>query len=255
MKGFGQLLICVTCLMMPLAQAKSEIRVGSAQEQARVHTDLASRYYQVGQVSIAVDEAKTALSSVADYVPAHTVLGLIYAQLKQNSLADTHFAAALSAAEAQKISQTDVRNSYAWYLCSSGRGEQALQEFAIVLRDPLYDSMDKALINAGACAARLNRNDLALPYLDAAVDVNANNGAAYMYRAHVLINAARYSDARADLRRADALIKNSPEVLWAQVRLAQAQNAPFKNTTDELQRDYPTSEQANWARAGRYETF
>lgn len=237
--------LCFALLGLPVqAQTRAEI-------QAHVHTDLANRYYQVGQIATAVDEANAALKSDADNVPAHTLLALIYAQLYQNQQADMHFAAAL-----KSDASTDVRNSYAWYLCSTNRGEQALQEFAKVLRDPLYGSLDKALINAGACAARLNRLDLALPYLEAALDANPNSGAAYIYRAHAFINAARYSDAAADMRKARALLPLLPETVWLQARLENAQNLPqFKNTILQLQRDFPTSEQANWARAGLYAAF
>lgn len=228
----------------------------NTQSQARVHTDLASRYYQAGQVATAVEEAQLALQSEADYVPAHTLLGLIYAQLRQNEQADTHFAAALSASDAQKISQTDVRNSYAWYLCNTQRGEQALQEFALVLRDPLYSSIDKALINAGVCAARLGHTHLALPYLGAAIDINPNVYVAYIYRAHVFISVARYNDARADIRKAQTLLSQTPEILWVQARFEHAQDLnQFKNTVAQLQRDFPISEQAQWAREELYNDF
>ncbi|MGL4768180.1 MAG: hypothetical protein ACRCV6_08915 [Formosimonas sp.] len=227
-----------------------------AQSPARVHTDLASRYFQVGQVATAVDEAQIALKYEANDVPAHTILALIYAQLQQNDLADAHFARALSSAVAQNQSTTDVRNSYAWYLCQTERGEQALSEFAQVLRDPLYGSLDKALLNAGACAARLKRLDLAMPYLDAALDAKPNNGAAYIYRAHAWLQQGRIEAARVDWRNAQTLRGGTPELLWLQARLERAQQLPqWLQTLQQLQREFSTSAQANWARAELYETF
>lgn len=50
---------------------------------ARVHTELAARYYQA-RVAVAVQEAQIALDSDAGYVPGHTLLALIYAQLRQS---------------------------------------------------------------------------------------------------------------------------------------------------------------------------
>ena len=95
------------------------VRADAAHNQARAHTELAARYYQVGQVAVAVQEAQIALASDANYVPAQTLLALIYAELRQNKLADAHFERALKLSAAQNVSNTDLRNSYAWYLCQS----------------------------------------------------------------------------------------------------------------------------------------
>lgn len=251
-----RVLLALMMVCVVPAHAQNTPRFEKSQEQARVHTDLASRYYQVGQVAVAVDEAKIALQSAADYVPAHTVLALIYAQLRIDDLADVHFNAALNAAAAQKLSQTDVRNSYAWFLCNSGQGERALQAFASVLQDPLYGSMDKALINAGACAARLKRKDLAVPYLNAAIDVNPDNAAAYVYRAHALLDNAQYSEAQSDMRRLGSMLPDSAELLWLKLRLATLQNNGQAPTLmQQLLREHPNSAPANWARSNHFELF
>ena len=117
--------------------ACASTNANNAQAQARVHTELAARYYEVGQVAVAVQEAQIALKSDNAYVPAHTLLALIYAQLQQNAQADTHFRQALTLSEVQKLSTTDLRNSYAWYLCQTDRMAQGLNELSPVLRDPL----------------------------------------------------------------------------------------------------------------------
>lgn len=114
---------------------------------AQVHTDLAGEYYRVGQVAVAVKEAEYALAASPDFVPAHNLLALMYAQMRQTAQADAHFAAALKF----EPNNTDLRNNYAWYLCGSGRADLALSEFSKVLRDPIYASMDKALTTQ-ACA-------------------------------------------------------------------------------------------------------
>ena len=53
--------------------------------QARAHTELAARYYEVGQVAVAVQEAQIALKSDNAYVPAHTLL----ASQRSDSLSDS----------------------------------------------------------------------------------------------------------------------------------------------------------------------
>lgn len=226
-----------------------------AQNQARAHTELAARYYQVGQVAVAVQEAQIALASDANYVPAQTLLALIYAELRQNKLADAHFERALKLSAAQNVSNTDLRNSYAWYLCQSDRAEQGLQELSAVLNDPLYGSLDKALVNASVCAARADKLDMAKAYVNAALDMHPNFPAAVLYRAHIELSTQQLKQARADAQLAQKLLGDTPEVLWLMTRLERASVNGMANASVRLQKNFPTSTEASWLRAERWQWF
>ena len=231
------------------------VRADAAHNQARAHTELAARYYQVGQVAVAVQEAQIALASDANYVPAQTLLALIYAELRQNKLADAHFERALKLSEAQGLSTTDLRNSYAWYLCQSDRVEQGLQELSVVLNDPLYNSLDKALVNAGVCAARANKLDMAKTYISAALDMSPNFPAAVLYRAHIELSTQQLKQARADAQLAQRLLGETPEVLWLMTRLERTSAVGLGNASERLLKNFPTSAEAAWLRAQRWQWF
>ena len=188
----------------------------SAQAQARVHTELAARYYQAGQVAVAVKEAQIALNSDAGYVPGHTLLALIYAQLRQNTQADEHFRQALSLSEAQRLPASDLRNSYAWYLCQTDRMAQGLRELSPVLRDPLYDSLDKALVNAGVCAAQAD-----------------------WQMAQKLF----------------AQAPETPETLWLLARIEHGSSIKRTGAAERLQKQFPASQEVKWLRAERWQWF
>ena len=226
---------------------------GNAHAFAQVHTELAGRYYNVGQVAVAVSEAEQALNSAPDFVPAHNLLALMYAQLHENTKADAHFTKALSI----EPKNTDLRNNYAWFLCGINRSNEALVEFSQVLRDPLYGSMDKALTNAGACAARMGRLDLAKSYLNAALEVNANNGVAYLYLGHVAINEHSLAVASEAYRKAEGLLGSTTPLLWLGARLAHAQGrmAEQNQAIDTVVRTSPITDEANWARAQQFDKF
>lgn len=230
-------------------------RAEATQNQARAHTELAARYYQVGQVAVAVQEAQTAVASDANYVPAQTLLALIYAELRQNTLADAHFERALQLSQAQGASSTDLRNSYAWYLCQSDRVEQGLQELSAVLNDPLYNSLDKALVNASVCAARANKLDMASTYINAALDMHPKFPAAVLYRAHIELSANQLQKARADSQLAQKLLGDTPEVLWLMARLERTSTNGGASATQRLQTKFPTSLEASWLRAARWQWF
>lgn len=234
----------------------------SAEAQARAHTELAARYYQAGQIAVAVQEAQIAIASDANYVPSHTLLALIYAQLRQNDLADVQFRQALSLSEAQRLATTDLRNSYAWYLCQTDRMAQGLSELSQVLRDPLYGSLDKALVNASVCAARIGRYDSADAYINSALSMRPDFGLAYLYRGHLMVQKAQLKSAYADWQTAYKLLGETPETLWLLARIEhvqrdeQAGRIPrMAAAAERLHKRFPVSQEANWLRAGQWQWF
>ena len=232
--------------------------VSNAQAQARAHTELAARYYQAGQIAVAVQEAQIALNSDATYVPGHTLLALIYAQLRQNERADAHFRQALSLSESQRLATTDLRNSYAWYLCQTDRMTQGLNELSQVLRDPLYGSLDKALVNDSVCAARLGQNGMAETYINAALAMRPDFGLAYLYRGHLLVNQAQFKAAQADWQTAQQLLGEAPETLWLLARIerhAATGRSLHTGAAERLQKRFPVSQEANWLRAAQWQWF
>lgn len=61
--------------------------VAGSRERARIHTELASSYYQRGNLGVALSEARIAAEADSGYAPAFNLLGLIYADLRENDLA------------------------------------------------------------------------------------------------------------------------------------------------------------------------
>ena len=162
----------------------------------------------------------------------------------------------MSNAGNQKINDTDIRNHYARFLCRANRGDEALAQFTLIFNDPVYPNMGQALTNAGICAARLGRDELALAYLNAALERDSVNAEARIYRGHVFVRSARFDAARADLRIVQAQNSHPAAVLWLGIRLNHIQR---QRNTDSLRAElitqFPTSLEATWAREQQYQTF
>ena len=238
--------------------ACASTNANNAQAQARVHTELAARYYQAGQVAVAVQEAQIALDSDAGYVPGHTLLALIYAQLRQNAQADAHFRQALSLSEAQRLPTSDLRNSYAWYLCQTDRMAQGLNELSPVLRDPLYGSLDKAVVNASVCAARLEQYELADSYVNAALAMRPDFATAYLYRGHLAVQKSQWRAAQADWQMTQKLwveASETPETLWLLARIEHGSSSHRTGAAERLQKQFPASQEAKWLRAEQWQWF
>ena len=249
-------LFCFICCTLMLTTEAKTAKESKSHAAARIHSELAAHYQTAGQVAVAIDELNLALKSRSDYVPAHTLLGIIYEQLRQDERANTHFLAALSNAGNQKINDTDIRNHYARFLCRANRGDEALAQFTLIFNDPVYPNMGQALTNAGICAARLGRDELALAYLNAALERDSVNAEARIYRGHVFVRSARFDAARADLRIVQAQNSHPAAVLWLGIRLNHIQR---QRNTDSLRAElitqFPTSLEATWAREQQYQTF
>ena len=117
-------------------------------ERARLHTDLAAGYYERGQMDIAIDELNVAIKLDPDYAPAYNIFGLVYAVLGEDRKAEQSFARALGLAP----NDSDIHHNWGWYLCQHKREREALEQFDIAVRNPLYRSPEIALVNAGRCA-------------------------------------------------------------------------------------------------------
>lgn len=126
-----------------------------AKRSAKLHTELGSRYFLGGQNAFALEELGIALMADSNYFPAYSVRGLVYATLKEFAKAESDFQRALSLAP----NDPEVNNNYGWYLCETGKERQSIAYYLNALKNPLYETPDRAYTNAGRCA--LKAGDLA----------------------------------------------------------------------------------------------
>jgi type IV pilus assembly protein PilF len=80
---------------------------------ARLHTELAAGYFELGNIGVALEEVKEALRADPNYSPANNVAGLVYSQLKEDALAEQSFQRALSLSPGDY----DANNNYGEFLC------------------------------------------------------------------------------------------------------------------------------------------
>jgi type IV pilus assembly protein PilF len=139
---------------------------------AKIHTELGALYFQDGNMAVAIDELRIALDADSSYYPAYSVRGLVHAYLKEYAKADEDFQRAMSYAP----NDADVNNNYGWYLCQTGKERQSISYFLTALKNPLYETPDRAYTNAGTCALKAGDLEGAERYLTQAVRL-ARDGA------------------------------------------------------------------------------
>jgi type IV pilus assembly protein PilF len=218
---------------------------------ARVRTELAALYYQRGNMNVALEELRLAVSADPTYATAHGMFGLVYMELKENALAQASFERALGLAP----DDPDINHNYGWFLCQTNREEQSMAYFQRALRNPLYATPARTHTAAGTCALR--RGDLAGAdvFLQRALAIDQNQPAALLQLAQVRYRQMNYPEARRLLARHAKLVEPSAESLWLALRVERrlGQRTTELSYANQLRRRFPASREAQALQRGQYE--
>ncbi len=231
-------------------QSKS---VTDPRNRAKVHTELGSMYFQAGNPGVALDELRIALSADANYFPAYSVRGLVYASLKEYGKAEEDFRRALDIAP----NDPDVNNNYGWYLCETGKERQSIAYFLNALKSSLYETPDRAYTNAGTCALKAGDLDGAQNYLLKALQLSRDGAVnARLQLAKLFYQRGIVDESRVYLT--DALKLMEPptaEALWLGLRLERKQGnrAAESGYASQLRGRYPTSQEYQEFLKGNFE--
>lgn len=165
---------------------------------ARVHTELGANYFQRGQMAVALEELREAIRLDPRYGVAHSILGLVHAELGEFSKADAAFLEAIKVAPAEG----EIRNNYGSYLCRQNRAKEGLEQFDAALRIPLYQTPNQALENAGTCALSAALIRPAEGYFARLVQLQPFGSRGYQGLAAIALKTARYDEVRRQVRMA-----------------------------------------------------
>ena len=235
------------------AQADGAVisEMGSGRERARAHTDLASGYFEVGNLAVALEEARIALSADANYAPAYNVLGLVHMDLKENPQAQANFEKALSLAP----TDPDANHNYGWFLCQTGHEREAGRYFQAAVRNPLYSTPQKTYTLAGMCALRMKDEAQALDDFERALRLDPNYGSALIPLAQLRYRRGELEQARALLARFNRQSEGTAESLWLALRVERrlGDKAAETSYADQLRRRFGTSAEYQSLSKGIYE--
>ncbi len=184
---------------------------------AKIHTELASLYFQDGNLAVALEELGVAIHADPGYAPAYNVRGLVRAYLRELTLAEEDFKKALGLAS----NDPEINNNYGWFLCENGKPRQAISYFLNAIKNPLYTTPDLAYANAGSCAVKAGDLEGAENYLTTAIRLNGPAAlASRIHMANLQYAKGNLGEARKVL--ADALRvmePPTPDALWLGLRI------------------------------------
>lgn len=189
--------------------------VGAPRNRARIHTELASAYFERGNMGVALEELRIAVEADSTYAPAFNVLGLVHMDLRETAVAQQHFERALRLSP----NDPDINNNYGWFLCQSGREEQSIAYFLAALKNPLYSTPARSYVNAGLCAIRKNNERDAFDYFQRALRSEPDNLQALLNLASIQYKRGQLQPARGFVGRFNKLVEPTAESLWLALRI------------------------------------
>jgi type IV pilus assembly protein PilF len=174
--------------------------------------------------------------------------GLVYERLNDMPKAEKAFATAARLGK----NDPNIQNDYAGFLCRTGKNAAGEKLFVNVARNPLYQTPEVALVNAGVCVRSTGDMLDAQRYFNRALAVRPNMPEALLQLGNVAIDAGDGADALDYVQRYLAVNPATPEVLWlgfrAQRKLGDATAAAV--FARRVQTEFPNSEQAKLMRSG-----
>jgi type IV pilus assembly protein PilF len=178
------------------------------------------------------------------------MLGIIYMQLREDAKAAQAFEQALRLAP----NDAEILNNYGWYVCQRQNPAQAMQYFRAALKDPLYNSPERALHNAGVCARKAGDNATAESQFRAALQRQPLYGPSLLELADLAFSQGRAKDAEAMLiRHMQVMQASSADALLLGVRIARALGDKMAETSyiQQLRRRFPDAPQTKFVSESR----
>ncbi|MGH1361040.1 MAG: type IV pilus biogenesis/stability protein PilW [Burkholderiaceae bacterium] len=227
---------------------KAEIDTNE-RRRSRIRLELAAGYYQQRNYPQALEELRTALSIDPDYPAAYGMLGLVYMDLKEAPKAEASFKKALELSPGN----ADISNNYGWFLCQSGRAEEAIPLFEQAANDRIYSSPSKPLHNAGVCLRRTGDEERAEQFLQRAFKLDPRNPVAMFNLGEIYLNREDYEKAHFYAQRLIKTFDPSAQTLWLALRVEQARGNRdgYLSLATQLRRQFPGSREASLLRQGR----
>lgn len=189
--------------------------VGDPRTRAKLHTELGSMYFQDGNMAVALEELDAAIAIDSGYAPAFNVRALVHAYLREMGAADRDFQQALRLVG----NDPEVNNNYGWFLCQSNREKDSIEYFLRAIKNPLYQTPDRAYLNAGLCSKKIGDLGAAEDYFQKTLRVSPDNSQATFQLAGINYQRGNAGEAKRLLAAVMRRVEPSAEVLWLALRI------------------------------------
>jgi type IV pilus assembly protein PilF len=225
--------------------------VGEPRSRARAHTDLASAYFQRGNLGVALEELRIAVAADASYAPAHGLLGLVYLDLREEKLAAQSFERALGLAP----NDAEINHNYGVFLCQTKREPESVKYFMQAIKNPLYGAPWRSYSAAGVCSLRTNNVKDAEQYFERALRLSPDEPLSLLNLGQIRYKQSKMDEARRLVSRYNKVSDPSAESLWLALRIERksGQRVAEQSFATQLRRRFPGSPEYQALQRGQFD--
>jgi type IV pilus assembly protein PilF len=215
---------------------------------AVANAQLAIEYMKLNKLANARDCIERALSEDSSNPDVQATAALVYERLNDPGKAERSYE------NAMRLGKNDPRigNSFAGFLCRTGKTAAGEKMFNEVARNPLYTTPEVALVNAGVCVRSAGNLLDADRYFAKALAIRPNMPEALLQQGNVAFDRGDAAQASEIVQKFLAVNPPIPEILWlgfrAQRKLGDTVAAAVY--ARRVQTEFPNSEQAQNMRNG-----
>jgi type IV pilus assembly protein PilF len=233
---------------MAACSHNQEFKKASPAVQAQTNMQLAIEYMRLGKLAAARDFIESALSQDPGNADVQMTAGLVYERLYDMKKAERGYSTGYRLGK----DDPNIQNTYAGFLCRTGKAQAGEKLFADVARNPLYQTPEVALVNAGVCVRGTGDVVDAERYFNQALAIRPNLPEAMLQLGNIAFDRGDAVEARAIVQRYLAVNPPTPEVLWLGFRVERklGDATAAAAYARRVQNDFPNSEQALKMRSG-----
>lgn len=220
----------------------------SPEVQANTNMQLAIEYMKLGKLASARDFMETALSQDPGNADVQMTAGIVYERLNEMQKAERAYKTMYRLGKGDP----NIQNTYAGFLCRTGKADAGEKLFAEVARSPLYQTPEVALVNAAVCVRGTGNLVGAERYLNQALAIRPNLPEAMLQLGNVEFDRGDAAKALEVVQKYLAVNPPAPEILWLGFRAERklGDTTAAAGYARRVQTEFPNSEQAQMMRSG-----
>jgi type IV pilus assembly protein PilF len=199
----------------PATKNSNMTQRATTNEVAIANLNLGIEYMRRGEYERALEKLDKARLADPSYALTYNTYGVLYQHLGENARAEQNFKKALQL----HPGESSTLNNYGRFLCQRGRQDEAQSAFAKAAANPLYETPDIPIANAGACWLASGHPAEAEKSFRRALEINPDLPMALLQMAKMSFDQAKYLPARGYLQRYIAVAPHTAESLWLGIRI------------------------------------
>ena len=232
-------------------EQRGDVDGSSSNGKADVYVKLAVGYMQQGQLGMAMQKIKKGIEVDPNNGQAHNILALIYQRIGEVDQAEEHFETAAGLEPRNPY----IRNAYGSFLCLQQNYDEADEQYNKALENPLYQTPEVALTNAGTCAGKGGDQKKAEAYFRKALQKNPAFPKALYQMAELSYGQGDATRAQQYLERYQRVAPHTSGSLWLAIRVARKLGDRDRAASHEmlLRGNFPDSQEAKLLRESRHQ--